>query len=265
MVIDCHVHCHGNEKAKDVLKTMDKCGMDKIFLLAPPPRRMSTAESIDCVAKIARESKERIIPFAWIEPTLRGAVAEVERAVSDSGIKGVKMIPNRWFPWEERCFPVYEKIEELQVPILFHSGILWSYGDTSRFCKPVNFEIMLEFPGIRFALAHIGWPWTEECMAVLGKVRASRRRKDMDPKQMFIDITPGTPPSRRREIMKMALDLAGEDYLLFGTDNGALGDRSKVVLQRDRKIFASLGTSKRAQNKMFGENAMKFLYGEKSN
>jgi predicted TIM-barrel fold metal-dependent hydrolase len=121
---------------------------------------------------------------------------------------------------------------------------------------------MLEFPRIRFALAHIGWPWCEECMAVLGKVRACRRRKDMDPKQMFIDTTPGTPPSRRREIMKMALLLAGEDYLLFGTDNGALGDRSRIVLQRDKKIFASLRTPKRAQNKIFGENAMKFLYGD---
>jgi len=264
MVINCHVHCHGDEKAKDALKAMDKCGIDKIFLFAPPPRRMTMRDSIDSVAKIAAESKGRIIPFAWIEPTLKGAVAEVERGANKCGIKGVKMIPNRWFPWEERCFPVYEKIEELGLPVLFHSGILWSYGDTSRFCRPVNFEIMLEFPGIRFALAHIGWPWTDECFAVLGKVRATRRRKDMDPKQMFIDITPGTPPSYRREVMKKALEIAGEDYLLFGTDSGALGERAKIVLQRDRKLFASLRVSKRAQNKIFGENAMKFLCGEKN-
>ena len=262
MVIDCHVHCHGDEKTKDVLKVMDKCGLDKIFLFSPPPRRMPMGDSIDCVAKIAAESNGRIIPFAWIDPTLRGAVAAVERGVNKRGIKGIKMIPNRWFPWEERCFPVYEKIEELGLPILFHSGILWGYGDTSRFCKPVNFEIMLEFPGIRFALAHIGWPWTDECFAVLGKVRACRRRKDMDPKQMFIDTTPGTPPSTRRQVLKNALELAGEDYLLFGTDNGALGERSKIVLQRDRKILTSLRAPKRIQNKIFGENAVKFLCGD---
>ena len=38
---------------------------------------------------------------------------------------------------------------------IFHSGILFGFGDGSRFCRPVFYEAFLNTPGVEFALSHI--------------------------------------------------------------------------------------------------------------
>ena len=105
---------------------------------------------------------------------------------------------NHWYPpYDERIFPVYEKIQQLKVPILFYSGILSGNRDSSRFCRPVNFEVMIDLPKIRFALAHIGWPWTDECIAVAGRFAADV----LDPVaglQEHAPIPPGRIPTAPR-------------------------------------------------------------------
>ena len=149
MKVDCHVHMQwknmeGIENAKDVLKAMDEAGVDKIFLFSPPPVKIELKgqylaytisqekqrESIEKIAKIVKENPERLIGFAWIDPRLPHAENEVERAIVDYKLRGIKMIPDHWYPYEERIFPVYAKIQELKVPVLFHSGILFLNTDS---------------------------------------------------------------------------------------------------------------------------------------
>ncbi|MCD6469707.1 hypothetical protein J7L29_02790 [Candidatus Bathyarchaeota archaeon] len=43
------------------------------------------------------------------------------------------MIPDHWYPYDEFMYPIYERVEELGVPIIFHSGILFGFKDSSRF------------------------------------------------------------------------------------------------------------------------------------
>ena len=66
--------------------------------------------------KIVAENPERLIGFAWIDPLLPNAKNEVERVIVDYRLQGIKMIPNHLYPYEERIFPVYERIEELGLP-----------------------------------------------------------------------------------------------------------------------------------------------------
>lgn len=53
----------------------------------------------------------------------------------------------------------------MRLPLLFHSGIFID-GRSGRFCRPSFFEAQREHPGVRVALAHLGWPWTDEAIAV---------------------------------------------------------------------------------------------------
>jgi len=76
------------------------------------------------------------------------------------------MIPDHWYPYDEFMYSIYEEVEELGVPIIFHSGILFDFKDSSRFCRPVNYEVFLSFPDLKFALAHVSWPWIDECSAL---------------------------------------------------------------------------------------------------
>lgn len=79
MVIDCHVHLMpeslgGCESAKDILRAMDKVGVDKIFLFSPPPVKIELKsryltyttsqekqrESIERVVKVIEKNPERL-------------------------------------------------------------------------------------------------------------------------------------------------------------------------------------------------------------
>lgn len=258
MIIDCHVHSRGGETAKEVLAALDAQGVDRAVIFAPSGNRAGAKvrEHTDFIVALAAEAGGRVIPFAWIDPTYAEAVAEVERAV-EKGCRGIKIIPDRWYPWSDECLKVYEKVQELGVPILFHSGILWSWGDTSRFCRPCEFEVLMEYPRVRFALAHISWPWTDECLAVVGKISHMRRARGYEGPQAFVDLTPGTPPVYREEALRRALAYVGEDLLLFGSDGGA--GTPNQVLERDRALFAKMGLSAETQEKIFYKNALVWL------
>jgi len=267
MLIDCHVHSWGNEDPTAMVKSMDAAGLDKIVLLGPPPGRLegdgpplSMRQANDWLAGFAAEAPDRIIPFTWIEPNLPGATEELERAVADLGCRGVKMIPNHWYPTDEAVFPVYEKMGELGVPGIFHSGILFGHADGSRFCRPVLYEALINFPKVRFALAHIGWPWVDECLAVAGRFRAHSRRTGQE-MQMWIDTTPGTPPIWRSEALQKTLAYLGDEIVLWGSDSSA-GDLSGAAdtLASDRRILRSvLGASAETERRWMGENAQRFL------
>ena len=260
MIIDCHVHSGGTETAREVLAGLDAQGVDRAVVFAPSGNRAGdkVRQHTDFISRLAAETAGRVIPFAWIDPTYPGATDEVDRAVTDKAIKGVKIIPDRWHPWSDHCQRVYEKVQELGVPLLFHSGILWSWGDTSRFCRPCEFEVMMDYPRVRFALGHIGWPWTDECIAVAGKIMHLRRGRGHQGPQAFLDLTPGTPPIYREEAIRRALECVGEDLLLFGSDCRA-GSTGSQVLQRDRVLFEKMGLSQETQEKIFYRNTLAWL------
>lgn len=261
MAIDAHVHSRGNESAAEILKAMDEAGMEKIFLFGPYPGldEDKQRESDNFIAKIASEAQDRIVPFAFIEPRLKGAPQEVERAVTDLGIKAVKMIPMQWYPGGPEARAVYEKVQEMGVPMLFHSGILWGVKDDSQYCRPVYYEALLDYPKIKFAMAHISWPWCDELMAICGKFRAARRD------QIYVDITSGAPRMWKVDALRKALVYLGDDTLIFGSDSSATG--SAYMHQRMTEDISMLreevGVRQETVDKIFSTNAMKLFEEQK--
>jgi len=263
MFSDCHIHCAQDARGSKILKAMDAQGMDKAVLIAPhmADSNKSVVRSIQIIARICSPAPERLIGFAWVEPTLSDAVKHVQIA-ADKGLRGVKMIPDHWYPYEERFFPVYEKVQELRRPMLFHSGILFGNMDSSRFCRPVFYEVMVHFPKIKFALAHISWPWTDECIAVAGRMRAAAGWRDMSRMQMYIDTTRGTPDFYRAEALDKALKYLGPERLIYGSDDHAPGDlaHSRWGIEADRNIICrQLGRSEQDFKKIASENLDAFL------
>ena len=67
-------------------------------------RARALAEGVaDEVAKIASTDPSRIFGFVWIEPLLGDREDAVDYALGDKRLAGVKMIPNQWFPDDERA------------------------------------------------------------------------------------------------------------------------------------------------------------------
>jgi predicted TIM-barrel fold metal-dependent hydrolase len=259
MYCDGHVHLTAKTTGKDVLKAMDAQEMEKIILIGPhmTGSNEEIVEAIGIIADVCSADPDRLRGLAWISPVLSGAVQHVEMAINDRGLRGIKMIPDHWYPYEERLFPVYARIEELRKPILFHSGILFGNMDSSRFCRPVFFEVMLHFPRLKFTLAHIAWPWTDECIAVVGRMRAAVHRGIVDQMQMYVDITRGTPAFYRSEALDKALKYIGPERLIFGSDDRVPGDLSKSkgrVLADRYVICEELGYSEEAYRGISRDN-----------
>ncbi|MCL2159580.1 MAG: hypothetical protein FWH48_09255, partial [Oscillospiraceae bacterium] len=147
---------------------------------------------------------------------------------------------------DERALPVYRRIAELNKPLMFHSGILYDGKNASgNYNRPCNFEGLLSIDGLRFSLAHVSWPWTDECIAVYGKFNnalSHSKEKSRPAGEMFVDLTPGTPRPYRKPMFDRLL-FSGYDIkrnILYGIDNstGPYGSEyAKDTLEQDESIF----------------------------
>jgi predicted TIM-barrel fold metal-dependent hydrolase len=130
--------------------------------------------------------------------------------------------------------------------------------------RPAGFEVLLDIAGLRFALAHIGWPWCDEMIAVYGKFLSAKRRRDDMTAEMFIDLTPGTPPIYRREALTKLLTV-GYDIthnLIFGTDcntNDYNVEKAREWIARDTEIYRELDVSDEDIANIFSGNFQRFL------
>jgi predicted TIM-barrel fold metal-dependent hydrolase len=270
---DCHVHCHdGTETAEQVLREMDKAGITRVSLfsyfpgnvreLCPPPSRSQFRSAIDHVAAIQAAAPDRIHGLCWADPRTDGVVEEIEYALADRGLHGVKMIPNHWSASDEFMYPLYEKLRELNKPIHFHSGILYAFGDSSRFCRPVLYEALINFPGLRFAMAHISWPWVDECIALFGHFNsvAHTRRTNC---QMWIDCSRGTPDVWRLDALRKAVPFCGTGRLMYGTDcyAGSIGAAAPTSVRKDTELLQGVLGLSSEQVQQFFWGAAESLFG----
>ncbi len=274
-IFDTHVHCLSRDQTPDdLVRQMDDFGIRMECLIAPPiwyecrhelnalPRRerraaftrvwsREAAAANDLVARAAREKPDRILALAWIDPIAPDAVAEVERAIN-KGCAGIKIINIGHYPWDERCFPVYDKGEQLRVPILFHTGILGD-GRNSRYSRPAEFEILKEWPDLRFIIAHMAWPWTDEAIATVGMGTLYNQTD-----QMRMDLAPGAPLEWREEAIAKALGYLPPEWILFGTDGKTTDDKAARVIREQDYIFDRLNVPEDIRRKIYWENAIEF-------
>ncbi|MBW8848084.1 MAG: amidohydrolase [Burkholderiales bacterium] len=221
MLIDAHLHCTGRETRSDVLRTLDEAEVDLGVLLAPflsDGYSLADAGSLgranSHLAELVNGQADRLVGFAVVNPLHSGAVDELQRAI-DAGLRGVKMVPSGWYPYDDAVQPVFARAAQLKLPVLFHSGIFID-GRSGRFCRPVFFEAMRDHPGLRTALAHVGWPWTDEAMAV-GLIDRIHGVPDAEAAFRF-DLSFGPPPPYRRQVLQLALQVLGAGLLQFGSD-----------------------------------------------
>lgn len=256
---DCHVHLMGEVRASDVVRAMDANGVDRILALSRYERSSTerTRENLLEAGALVREAPDRIGALAWLNPAVPGSADLAQEALEDLGFSGVKIIPDHWFACEERFEPFWERLDRLGAGVLFHTGILYTFEDGSRFCRPVYLEKLLHYPRIRFAMAHLSWPWCDECLAVMGRMQAAAEEGGFA-WQSHIDTTPGTPPYIRRQALRNALDFCGPDRLLFGSDSTLPGDlaHQRNVLESDLAIYREYGLSDTQMDQIFSGTAL---------
>ena len=262
-LVDAHVHTLGHESPDAILRAMDRHGIARLCLLSPPELASADAqrEALAFLQRLTAATPDRLLGYFWLNPLLPEAPALVDEAAAAAGVLAFKLMSDHWVPHDERLAPVFSGIQETGRPVLFHAGILWSHMDSSRFCRPADFEVMLHYPRIRFALAHMAWPWVDECFAVAARMRDGIKKLTGGPNTMYVDLSPGTPMPVREEAVRKAFLIGESDRLLWGSDDAEPEtlEKSARIAAFDRELFETLAVPEGIARGVFEKNLLAFL------
>lgn len=267
-IFDMHVHAYNTTPEPDkLIKKLEAAGVwgCTVFSSRPLEHNAEIGASFeDRLSQIFAWTKgyeDRLFPVLWIHPDEENVIEKINIA-AERGVCAFKMICNSFYVYEERVLLMLREMAKLNKPVFFHSGILWDGGVSSKYNRPLNWEAVMEIEGLKFSLGHCSWPWIDECIALYGKFLNSRTTRNTA--EMFFDITPGTPPIYREELLTKLYNIGYDmgDNILFGTDCRLHTYKSEWAsgwLERDRKILDKLGVSKEYRQKLYSDNLMRFL------
>lgn len=272
MIFDGHIHLLERGYSREVfLSRLSEAGIGGGIVFSLPPETYGTnqfsvppEERMEIAVELC-EGAETLYPFFWIDPLESDAEKQVDRAIH-AGMKGFKVICDSYYPDNEKALKVFSAIAERGCPLMFHSGILWDGTASSKYNHPVNFEILLAVKKLRFSLAHVSWPWTDEMIAVYGKFQTAYRQNPELSSELFIDTTPGTPAVYREDVLRKIYSTGYdvENNIFFGTDNSVRNYEvtwATEWIERDKRILESPDFPEEISGRYFSENVLRFING----
>lgn len=215
---------------------MDMAGIDRMLISAwqAPRRDLITNEE---VAGFVAEAPDRLVGVGSVDISRpMEAVAEIRRCVRDHGFKAIRVLP--WLcelpPTDRRFYPVYVACAEEGVPFctqIGHTGPLMP----SEVGRPIYLDqVALDFPELTIVGGHIGYPWTEEAIAVATKHE-----------RVYIDTSAYTAKRYPSELVRF-MKGRGREKVMFGTNfpmitgDRALEDLDSLELSDEvRELFLS--------------------------
>ncbi|HEU4658826.1 MAG TPA: amidohydrolase family protein [Capillimicrobium sp.] len=138
------------------------------------------------------------------------AVRELRRCVEELGFRGLRVLPWLWEapPTDRRFYPLFAACVELGVPFctqVGHTGPL----RPSEVGRPIPYidQIAIDFPELVIVGGHIGYPWTEEMVAICRKHE-----------NVHIDTSAYTVRRYPPELVRYLKSRGGRRKVLFGTN-----------------------------------------------
>jgi predicted TIM-barrel fold metal-dependent hydrolase len=210
------------------------------------------ALSSEEIADKAAEHADVLIPFGSVDP-LRGAaaVSQARRLVTGHGVRGFKFHPSLqgFAPNDERFYPLWEEIQTLGVPALFHTGqtgigagLPGGRGIKLRLSDPMLLDdVAADFPSLTVILAHPSVPWADSAISM-----ATHKSN------VFIDLS-GWSPKYFPPALVRAANSYLQDKVLFGTDYPLL------TPERWLRDFETLDIKPEIRPKILKDNAVRLL------
>ena len=235
---------------EDYLLKMDAAGVEHSLVIATRGGDMRVKYSYSIpyerVAKLCEKHPTRFSGLAGIDPT-RGieGLREFHRGITEYGFVGGHIYPH-WFelpPDHAKFYPFYARCCELDVPVMMQVGHCLDYN-RDRILKSVGRPLTLEniaidFPELKIIGLHLGWPWTEEMIAMCFKHQ-----------NVFVCADAYAPKHWPENYVHYA-NSWGQDKVLFGSD--------WPVLEPERCVaeIISLGLRPEPMRKLLRDNALR--------
>lgn len=117
----------------------------------------------------ARENRT-FLPFIAIDPFIGtdGMLSEIEECFNHHGARGLKLHPmlGQYYPHASSLWPVYEKAQEMAIPLIFHGGRSPESPDV-MYSHPAEFKPILDsFQRLKIVIAHIGMDFWDDSISM---------------------------------------------------------------------------------------------------
>lgn len=231
MIFDCHTHLFGHGQVGGPTRAAVKraWGPDHEMVATPEQHEAEFGQSDgaivlafdapatgievpnEYVAEYVARFPGRFFGFASVDPNRPDKVSRLEYAIKELGLRGLKLGPiyQNFYPDAKEHFELYQKADELNIPILIHQGTSFvpeGFLDASR---PAALDpIARAFPNLKILVAHMGHPWVDECISVV--------RKNTN---MYMDVSAlGGRPWQYYNALVSACEYGVTHKILFGSD-----------------------------------------------
>ena len=138
-----------NISLDEILAMEDEAGIDVVVVMPKPEMEAKNKELVE-----ALKDNPRTIGCPLINPhNGAGAVAELKTAVTEWGLKGMKLMPaiQQYNVDDEMVLPLMRTAQDLGIIVSIHSG-----PDN---CHPVRIgNIARQFPQVPIVMDHMGFP-----------------------------------------------------------------------------------------------------------
>jgi predicted TIM-barrel fold metal-dependent hydrolase len=240
---------------------LERHGVTRAALMASLPG------DADSVAKAVAINPERFVGFFMLDPTREDAIDYAMRAL-DEGLRTICLFPamHRYYLHDERVAKVFELAAARRggtvdrVAVFVHCGVL-SVGIRRklglqspfdiRFGNPLDLHgLAVKFPGVPIIIPHFGAGMLREALMVADC--APNIYLDTSSSNSWIKYVPGLT---LEQVFKSALDVVGDERLIFGTDSSFFPRGwNAEIYQRQEAALHAIGVSADARHRIFGEN-----------
>ena len=261
MIIDFHTHTFPDKLAEKTLKNLSvasggippcyngteeglrahlkECGVDYGVVL----NISTTARHQNSVFEFAKQMNHgNLIGFSGLNQDCPDALEWLEK-IKESGIKGIKLHPDyqEFYVNDDKMLKIYEKIAELGLITVFHSGTDIGMSPPTRCTPKALAEVLPAFGDAPVVAAHFGGyvMWHEVLDHLVGK-------------NVYLDtsFSCGRIPVN---MAKLIIEKHGADKILLGSDM-PWSDISDEI-----RFIKNLGLNEEEQKLVLGENARKLL------
>lgn len=225
------------------VKYLKRCGVDYAVILADHTPIVNGMCSNEYVLNFCAEHKE-LIPFASINPYLTGTMVQDLKELVKKGFKGVKFYPTYqyFYPNDPLLYPLYACAQELQIPVMFHTGSSVFKGSRLKYGDPIFLDdLAVDFPEMKILMVHSGRGiWYDRAVFLCRLHQNIHMEVAGLPPQKLLDYFP--------ELEKVA------DQVIFGSDWPGV-----INIADNLAAVESLDLSEAAKEKILGGNAARLL------
>lgn len=193
MLVDCHTHVWLAEEhlSEEFLHEAQRMRAEPIEIDCIPERHWQAMQGVDRAVVVAFEAghlglhvpnrfvadyvhqhPDKLIGFASVDPYAASPVVDLEHAIHDLGLSGLKLAPTYQGidPRDERCMAVWSAAARMHLPVLVHQGATFPRRAPLKYAHPEQLEdVLLACPRLKLWIAHLGHPWYEETFVLMRK------------------------------------------------------------------------------------------------